>query len=921
MRGRQRERQALDALLADVRADEGRVLVVRGEAGVGKSALLDYLAERAAGCQLLRATGVESEMELPYAGLHQFCAPILPHLDALPQPQRVALGTAFGLNAGAAANPFLVGLAVLSLMAQAAGERPLVCLLDDAQWLDRPSALLLAFVARRLLAEPIAMVFAVREPSEVRELAGLPELTLDGLAAADARALLDSVMIGRVDDRIRDRIVAETRGNPLALLELPHGLSVGELAGGFALPDARPLARRIEQSYLQRVRRLPDATQDLLLVAAAEPMGDAELLRRATERLGMGAGAAAPAESAGLIEVDLNVRFCHPLARSAVYRAATARARSEVHRALAESTDPEADPDRRAWHLGRATLAPDEAVAASLERSADRARSRGGSAAEAAFLKRAADLTPEPGPRAARALAAARATFEAGAPEAAHELLIAAEVGPLDDLQRARLGRLHAQIEFARRRGSEAPPMLLEAALRLEPLNAELARETFLEAFAAALFTGRFDASGSLVAIAEAARAAPAGPRPPRPIDLLLDGLATRFTAGHAAGVPLLRAALAAFEAAAAPEGDASTPWLWLAWFVAGDLWDSDRWYGLAERATALAREAGALNILPVCLESAAAARVYAGEFTAAAALVQESDSISEATGNAPLRYSSLVLAAWRGDEARTAGLVEARLRDAVASGEGRVVGLAEYASGVLYNGLSRYDAALAAARRACEHDDLELSGFALLEVIEAGAHSDAHDASVALERLEERTLTSGSDWALGVLARSRALLSAGSTAEALFQEAIDYLERSHVVVHLARAHLVYGEWLRRENRRAQARGHLRTAHEMLSDFGAEAFAERARRELLATGETVRRRTLDSRDLLTPQELQIARLAAMRHTNPEIGSQLYISPRTVEYHLHKVFAKLSISSRKELEAALGSVEQPARAARRPGPRG
>lgn len=906
--GRQGERHVLEELVAGVRAEQGRVLVVRGEAGVGKSALLDDLAEAASDCLVLRATSVESEMQLPYAGLHQVCAPLLSHLERLPVPQRAALATAFGLTTGEAGNPFMVGLATLSLMTAVAGERPLICVLDDAQWLDRPSAMLLAFVARRLLAEPIGMVFAVREPLEVRELAGLPELRLSGLSPREARALLDSVLIGPVDDQVRDRIVAETRGNPLALLELPRSLSVADLAGGFAAPDAVPLASRIERSFASRVEGLPEETRRLLLAAAADPVGDAALLWRTGERLGFSASALAPAESASLIEVGLAVSFIHPLARSAVYRAATVAERREAHRAIAESTDPGSDPDRHAWHLGRAAPGPDEAVAGALERSADRARARGGNAAAAAFLRRAADLTPSPGRRAARALAAARVTFEAGAPDSAHDLLRIAESGPLDDLQRARLGRLRAQIEFTRSRGSHTPAMLLEAATRLEPLSAVLARETHLEALAAALFTGRFDDADGLRTVARAARAAPPAPAPPRPMDLLLDGLAVRFTDGPAAAAPMLRDALAAFEVAGARVDDPSTPWLWLAWFVAGDLWDGDRWHGLAMSATAMARRTGALNILPVCLESAAAAHLHAGEFSAAASLVEESEAISEATGNAPLRYTSLVLAAWRGREAQTVGLVEARLRDAVAHGEGRVVGLAHYVTSVLYNGLGRYGAALTAALSGCEHDDLELTGFTLVELIEAGAH---HGAEIplheALDKLTERTEASGSDWALGVLARSRALLARGRQAQDLYEEAVHRLRRSRIAVHLARAHLVYGEWLRRENQRARARQHLRQAYEMLSGFGAEAFAERARRELLATGETVRRRTMETRDLLTPQELQVARLAAAGHTNSDIGSQFYISPRTVEYHLHKVFAKLNVSSRKELGAVLESV--------------
>lgn len=853
-------------------------------------------------------------MELAFAGLHQLCAPMLPHLAHLPGPQRDALGAAFGLTAGASADRFLVGLAVLSLLSRIAEERPLVCLVDDAQWLDRATAQVLGFVARRLLAEPMALVFAVREPGEEVELGNLPVMVVGGLNDSDARALLDSVVPGRLDERVRDRIVAESRGNPLALLELPRGLTAAELAGGFGRPDARPLASVIEQSFLRRVQSLPLETQRLLLAAAAEPVGDVPLLWRAAERLGIGDGAAAPAVAAGLIELGVRVLFRHPLVRSATYRAATSSQRQEIHRALAEVTDAQADPDRRAWHRAHAAVEPDERVADELERSADRAQGRGGIAAAAAFLERASELTPDPARRAARALAAAQARFEAGAPDSAYELLAVAEIGPLDELQRTRLARLRAEIVFVRRRGSDAPPLLLDVAKRLEALDAGLARETYLEAFGAAVFAGRLGDRCGVREVAEAARAAPPSPQPRRPMDLLLDGVTTRFTEGYGAGVPALRRALRAIRRESLRSED-DLRWLWLAWLLAGDLWDDEAWHELATRAVRLAREAGALTVLPLDLEYRAGVHVHAGEFAAASALVEEAEAITAATGNAPLRYASLFLAAWRGEEDRALKLIEARARDATARGEGRALGLVECVTAVLYNGLGRYEAALAGARRACDHDDLCFFVWSLVELVEAGVRSGAHDAAAgALRQIEERTRAAGTDWALGILARSSALLENGQAADALYREALERLARCRIVVHLARAHLVYGEWLRRENRRMDAREHLRTAYEMLSRMGAEAFAERARAELLATGETVRKRTIETRDVLTAQEALVARLAAQGRTNPEIGTQLFISPRTAEYHLRKVFTKLGISSRRSLRDAFRDSTQAASSA-------
>lgn len=909
LHGRRHECNSLDRLLEDLRRGESRVLVLRGEAGVGKTALLEYLIAKGSGCRIARAAGVESEMELAFAGVHQLCAPLLTHLERLPTPQRDALRTAFGLSTGEAADRFLVGLAVLSLLSEATEKRPLICVVDDAQWLDQASAQVLGFVARRLLAESVAMIFAVRDTRDDNELGSLPVMVVDGLSDVDALALLDSATPGRLDERVRDRVVAESNGNPLALLELPKELSAADLAGGFGRPDARPVANRVEQSFLRRVRVLPVETRRLLLAAAAEPVGDVTLLRRAAEMLGISIDAVAPAQADGLIELGARVRFRHPLARSASYRAAAAEERREIHRTLAEVTDPGADPDRRAWHRAQAALGPDETVAGELERSADRAQARGGIAAAAAFLGRATDLTPDPGRRVARALAAAQAKFEAGAAHAAYELLTAAEIGPLDELQRARLARLRAHIVFAQRRGRDAPALLLDAAKRLEALHAGLARETYVEALGAEIFVGRLGALG-VVRVAEAARGAPPGPDPPRPTDILLDGLATRFVDGYAAGVVPLKRALRSFCEHAARTKDGIIRWLWTACPVApepmsADLWDDDSWLELATHAVRLARDAGALATLPLALSYRAAVHVHAGEFAAASALIQEAEAITDATGNAPLRYTSLTLAAWRGDEEPAVRQIESGVKEATARGEGRALGLAGYARAVLYNGLGRYDAALDAARQACEFDDLGFFGWSLVELVEAAVRAGAPDLALgAVGKLEERARAAASDWALGVLARSRALLEHGPSADALYREALTRLERCRIVVHLARAHLVYGEWLRRENRRLDARTQLRIAYDMLGHMGAEAFAERARGELAATGESVRKRMVESRDVLTAQEVLVARLAAQGRTNPEIGAQLFISPRTAEYHLSKVFTKLGITSRRSLRDTL-----------------
>jgi DNA-binding CsgD family transcriptional regulator len=896
------ERAVVDGVLDQARAGSSAVLIVRGEPGIGKTALLDYAAGRALGFRVIWAWGVESEMELAFAGLHQLCVPMLGRLDQLPGPQRDALAVAFGMQEGQAPDRFLVGLAVLSLLAATAEDQPLACLVDDGQWLDRATVQCLTFAARRLLADPVALIFAARQSGDEHELVGLPGLTVTGLGDADARALLASAVGGRLDPEVRDRIVAETGGNPLALLQLPRGLGPAELGGGFWLPDRRPLASRIETSFHREFRALPRQTQRLLLTAAAEPTGDVTLLWRAAGLQGIPDDAAADAEDAGLIELGGRVRFVHPLVRSAVYQAASAGERRAAHRALAEATDPDADADRRAWHLAHATPQPDETVAAELERSAGRAQARGGLAAAAAFLERAAALTPDPAQRPARALAAAAAKVQAGAFEAAGKLLGMAEAAPLDESQCARADLLRAQLASAANRGNDAPPLLLKAARRLEPIDVDLARDTYLDALNAALFAGRLASpGGGSRDVSRAARAAPQPSHPPRAPDLLLDGFAVYCTEGYAAAAPILRRALAAFDRETSAEVERR--WLWLGCVAASHLWDYDRWDRFSGRHLELTREAGAFSELPVALGMRAHVLFFAGELAAAASLVDEIQVATEATGIRLAPYGALGLAAFRGRDAETAALASATKEEAAVRGEGAGISVADWASAVLSNGLGRYDRALAAAEQASAYptDVGGAANWVLVELIEAAARAGSPErATAAMRRLAESTSVSGIDWALGVEARSRALLSDGETADRLYREAIERLGRIRVRAELARAHLLYGEWLRRENRRIDAREQLRAAYQMLTEMGMDGFAERARRELLATGETVRKRTVETLTDLTAQEAQIVKLARDGHTNQEIAAQLFISPRTVEWHLGNVFTKLGITSRKDL---------------------
>jgi DNA-binding CsgD family transcriptional regulator len=904
-RGRAGERQAVDALLDQVRGGESAVLVIHGEAGIGKTALMRYCARQASGCQLAQVHGVESEMELPLAALHQLCTPMLSSLDALPKPQQRALRVAFGLAAEPAPDRFALGLAVLSLLAENAAARPLVCLVDDAQWLDESSSQVLGFVGRRLLAEPVGLLFAVREAAGERLFPGLPTLTIEGLTDEDAGALLTAAVPGHLDKRVCDRLIAETGGNPLELLELARGMTEAELAGGFGGPRQARLPGRLPDHYLRQVRMLPEPAQQLMLLAAADPTGDATLLWRAAQTLGLGPDAAAAADAEQLLNIGSQVQFRHPLVRSAAYVAGSPEDRRAAHLTLAAATDAQADPERRVWHLAAAATGPDEEVAAALEHAAAKIQARAGLAASAAFLQRSVTLTAEPGRHTERALAAAHAQLNAGAFDLALGLLAQAQAHAVDDLQRARVEMLRGRVEWASVTGRDAPVLLLRAAKRLESLDAGLARETYLYAWLASAVAGPFAGPGGL--LLEVSRAAQAASRPaqaPRPGDLLLDGLTTMIVQGRAAAEPAMRRAVATFLGGQV-SGEDRLRWGILAQVACMGVWDFDSWLALSARDVEFARASGALAPLFVALQARGMVATLCGDFEAATSLAAEIDVVNEVTGIRLAATCDLLLAGYRGRPAEAAPLFAAATEDAIARGEGFAVQNANWSEAVLSNGLGRYAKALAVAESATEETSLPyIAQWILPELIEAAARTGRADlARPALGRLSAMTIE-GSDWAKGLEARSRALVSEGQEAEQGYAEAIERLGRTPLRPELARAHLLFGEWLRRENRRIDARHQLHAAYHLFTAIGAEAFTERARTELLATGEKVREREVDLDHQLTPQEEHIVRLARDGRSNLEIAAELFLSTRTVEWHLRKVYAKLGITSRRDLHQAL-----------------
>ena len=904
--GRQTECASLDELLDQVRGGRSAVLVLRGEAGIGKSALLRYLTGTATDFQVARCVGVESEMELAFTGLHDLCEPLLSYVDALIEPQRAALGVALGVTSGQPPEPFLVAVAALNLLAVAGEKQPLLCVVDDVQWLDHASAQALGFVARRLLAEPVAMVFAARTAAARDDsLAGLPDLRLSGLAEPSARALLTSQSTAPLDESVLGRIVEEARGNPLALMEL----GAVHVAGGFATPDAVDVPQRIQEQYATRLRALPLPTQRLMLLAAADPVGDPGLLRGAADGLGLDLSAAEPAATAGLLDLDAGVRFRHPLLRSVVYRGADADQRRATHAALAAATDPQLDPDRRAWHRAYAAVAADEEVAAELIGSADRAARRGGIAAAAAFWERAAALTPDPARRAERALAAAEAKFAAGDFVAAQKLLTAADIGEGDELGRARVELMRARIAFKLNRGAEAPAMMLSAARRLRPLDDDSTRQTLLEALLAAVYVGQLAAGAGLREVARSAKAAPFAPDPlPHP-QLMLRGLAVRLLDGYAAAVPFLKDALRQYLSEP-PQLDMLCHSYT---FVATDLWDADAWLEIARRQIQLARPTGTLSRVVEALSVLAIVSIHEGDLDRAEALIAEEERIQIGITQPLISYSKALLAGWRGDRESAEDLMAQVYDSGSNRGEGLALVGVDYARAVLYNGLSDYERALAAAHRTSSADTLGIPDWGLYELVEAAVKSgQPARGSAARDRLSQIAAASGSDWARATATLARALMAEGAAAEEvdeLYQEAIERFGRTRMASTLPRAQLCYGEWLRSVGRAAEASTQLRAAFDAFIAMGAKAFAERARRELEAGGERVRTPKRDDGAGLTSQEEQIAHLARTRRTNAEIGALVFLSARTVEWHLHKIFAKLGISSRQELDAALSSRDR------------
>ena len=906
-RGRKRERSELDGMLRRVREGESAVLVIRGEAGIGKTALMRYCARQASGCRLVQIAGVESELEMPFAGLHQLCRPMVERIGALPWPQQQALRVSFGLATGNPSDRFLVGLAVLALLAEAAAERPLVCLVDDVQWLDEPTRQVLAFVGRRLHAEAVLLLFGVREAGSEQLMPDVPAMTLEGLAEEDARALLTAAVQRQLDPQVRDRIVAETHGNPLALLELPRAMSPADLAGGFGMPPATKVPGKLDEHYRRRIKALSASTQRFMLLAAADPTGDATLVWRAAQRVGVPRSAVAAGKAEGLLEIDARVRFSHPLVRSAVYSAATAENRRAAHLALAEATDPGTDLERRVWHRAAAATGPDEAIAVELERTAGKAQTRAGLAAAAAFLERSVQLTAEPERRAGRALVAAHAHLHAGAFGAALGLLAEARAVATDDVQRARIERLTGEVQYASNPGPEAPVLLVQTAKSLESLDVNLARETYLDAWMASLAAGPYARPGGLLPeVSRAALSAPPARDPPARCDLFLDGVATMVTEGRAAAASSLRRAVDAFAGEEISDRE-FLQWGHLVTGAAAVLWDWESWDTLSARHVELARVSGALAPLSIALNARGVVTAWHGDLEATAALVAEYDAVNEATGiGGWVSAGGLLLAAYQG---RPEGLdlMSASVTASVERGVGHGAQHARWTTAILCNGLGRYAEALAAAERAAyEMEVPNGTGWALVELIEAAVRCRQTDvAREAMRRLPEHTLE-GADWAAGLEARCRALVTEGGAAERWYTEAVECLGRTPFRTDLARAQLVYGEWLRREGRRIDARKQLAAAHEMFAAMGAEAFAERTRRELVATGEKVRMRNVQSaaRTELTPQEEHIARLARDRRSNAEIAAELFLSVRTVEWHLRKIFIKLGVASRNELKTAL-----------------
>jgi DNA-binding CsgD family transcriptional regulator len=898
--GRDAEFDQVTALLDAAIRGVGGALVVTGEPGIGKTALLRAVAEarRPGTVRFLRAAGSQFEAELAYATLHQLLSPLLPRLTELESPYRKALSVALGLGEGPPPDRYRVGVALLAWLTIVGDARPVACIVDDAQWMDHASAQALGFVARRLETGHVGLLLAARDTVAVPELAELEELALTGVDEHAARALLTAEIRAPLDPRVRAQIVAEARGNPLALRELPRVVG----PAGLGVDVQMPLTGLIERGFQARFDRLSAAARTLLVVASAEPLGDPALLSAASASLRLDGDATALAAQSGLIEVSVRVRFSHPLARSAVYRAASPDMRRRAHRALAAVTDVALEPDRRAWHLALATVGTDAEVAVELERAAWRAAARGGVAAAAAFLERAVALSPVGEDRASRALVAADAAYLAAMPGSAADLLEVAEVGPLDGVQQARAKVLRARLAIHEGRGRDAVSMLLEAATALDPVDRDAATDTFLEAFGFALFAGRTAEQPYLKQVAAAVdhRPGATGPAPARPIELLLEASTRQIEFGQVNAHETMHAAVDAFSSPAADD-ERHMAWRWLTCSVATDLWNERAWRLLATEQAEHARSNGALAALPTALHYLSLAHLHAGDFAGAQTLIDEAAAVQTAGGRAGLSCADLARRAWSGDREHTEQLIAESRAIAVRRGEGRTLTAIDLAEALLNNGLGRYEIALQAAQRAADLDEPGFLAFIAPEHIEAAVRSGKIElARASARRLVERTSKIDSAWARGIVSRCRALVAEDEHAEEFFEHALAELDRAAGDLNLARTRLLYGEWLRRAGRRRAARDQLRAAFEQLTKIGAAGFAQRAARELAATGERARSRGLDPSDGLTIQEKAVARLVAAGATSKEAAAELVLSPRTIDAHLRSIFRKLGISSRRQL---------------------
>ncbi len=898
--GRLPERQLLQRLVADVAAGRSRALVLRGEDGVGKSALLRHLTGELTGWRILSVQAGPAECGVSYSALHRLCSPLLGQLDALSVPQREALERSFGLRPGPAAEPALTALATYALVVNAAKDYPLACVVDDAHWLDPASASAQSYLARRLSAERVALLCASRPTADGDPLLQLPAMRMTGLAVPDARRLLLDKLVGPLDGSVAARIVAECRGNPRVLLGLPATWGTAELAGGFAVSDGQQVPPPLRRRWSERIRALPPETRLLVVAAAAEPLGDPLLLRRAAEALGTVLDAVSPAVDAGLLQVHSRVLFAHPLIRDVAYGSCTADERARAHGALAAATDPDADADRRAWHRAWATRAADDSVASALEAAAAQAHARGGLAAGAAFLTRATELTADARIRSRRAVDAAAANLEAGSFDIARTMLDVARAHRADEPLAAHIALVEARLALAEVGGNEATLALQQAARRLEPVERRLACETYVDALTAAAFQSVPHEPGGLRETARAARA-------------VLPTLAATGTAG------LLLSALASFAETGTSTSHCRTAlravsedsergelrWLWHGTLLAFNTWDDRTARLLANRHVRVCRTTGALSQLPLALGAAAIMAMLDGELSTASSVLAAGRTTGRALGVDGDPPAALLVHAWRG-RAQDRVVVDDGRELAAARGDGHLLAMADYAQAVLRNGSGDRTEALSAALRAVVEHDFLASNWCWAELVEAAARAGRQDlAEEGVHELAHRTRGAGSDWASGVHARSAALVSTGVAAEDAYRRAIDHLRRTKLRLELARTHLLYGEWLRHVDRRSDARIELHTAYDAFLAMGMEAFAARARAELSLSGGAVRP-LAGEQDALTAQEEQIAGLARDGLSNPEIGALLFLSSRTVEWHLRKVFTKLGISSRRELRRALGA---------------